>query len=360
MKLIPFVTALIVAAVLYLAVMERDLFVAAQTATEETAQETPARAADAPVSVVVQRSRARSVASGLVLRGRSEAARRVDVRAETSGLVVSAPLMRGAQVRAGEVMCELDPGTTEAQLEEARARLAEAETNNRASESLKERGFTTETAAIGRATQLASAQAAVARAETALEKLRISAPFDGLLETDTAELGSLLQPGSPCATLISLDPMKFVGFVPEKDIGRIALGAQAGARLVSGAEARGFVTFISRSADTLTRTFRIEVTVPNADYVIPDGMTAEILIALQGKPAHLLPESVLTLDDDGRLGVRAAQDGVARFYPAELLRDSLDGVFLAGLPDKLDVIVIGQDYVTDGRPVTVTYREVLQ
>ena len=48
--------------------------------------------------------------------------------------------------------------------------------------------------------------------------MRGFAPFAGLLETDTAELGALLQTGSPCATIIQLDPIKFVGFVPEAEL----------------------------------------------------------------------------------------------------------------------------------------------
>nr|WP_276612525.1 HlyD family efflux transporter periplasmic adaptor subunit [Pseudorhodobacter turbinis] len=91
--------------------------------------------------------------------------------------------------------------------------------------------------------------------------MTLSAPFDGLLETDTAELGALLQPGSSCATVIQLDPIKMVGFLAETDVDKVSVGAMAQARLASGREAVGRVTFLSRSADPLTRTFRVEVTV---------------------------------------------------------------------------------------------------
>ncbi len=61
----------------------------------------------------------------------------------------------------------------------------------------------------------------------------------------------------------------------------------------------------------------------NADLSIRDGQTAEMMIATEGTPAHLLPASALTLDDDGRLGLRIvdadsraairAGDGAARY-----------------------------------------------
>lgn len=206
-----------------------------------------------------------------------------------------------------------------------------------------------------------AAEAAIASAEKEIERLKIHAPFAGLLETDTAELGALMQPGSACATVIQLNPVKIVGYVAESDVARVDHGAQAGARLVSGREVAGKVTFVSRSADPLTRTFRVEILVDNEDLSIRDGQTAEIAIAAEGAPAHLLAQSSLTLDDDGRLGVRSvsAEETVA-FLPVTLLRDTREGVWVTGLPDTVDVITLGQEYVTDGVPVAPSFEEIIQ
>lgn len=206
-----------------------------------------------------------------------------------------------------------------------------------------------------------SAEAAVAAAEKEIERLQIHAPFAGLLETDTAELGALLQPGGNCATVIQLDPIRIVGFVPETDIARVQLGARAAARLVDDREVFGTVSFVSRSADPVTRTFRVELTVDNADLALRDGQTAEIAIEAEGAEAHLLPQTALTLDDDGRIGVRTvATDSSALFMPVSILRDTRDGIWVAGLPTQADVIVVGQEYVIDGVPVAPTFEEVLQ
>jgi multidrug efflux system membrane fusion protein len=59
----------------------------------------------------------------------------------------------------------------------------------------------------------------------------------------------------------------------------------------------------------------------------------------------------LTLDDDGRIGVRVAESGVARFYPITIIREEVDGVWVGGLPDSASVIVVGQEFVRDGRAV---------
>jgi len=356
------------------------------------------------VKVVVEKSRVQNIDSAVLLRGQTAAARQVEVRAETSAVVINEPLRKGAQIDAGQEMCVLDAGTRGAAQDETRARLAEAESrvpeaesrvqeakarldeaqiNQNASARLKEGGFASTSRLASADAAVAAAQAGVVSAQSGLraarsgieaataaaagaaaeiDRLTIKAPFSGLLESDTAELGSLLQPGALCGTIIQLDPVKLVGFVPETEINRVKVGAQAGARLAAGGEqVRGKVTFLSRSADPQTRTFRVEINVPNADLSIRDGQTAEILIASEGAEAHLIPQSSLTLNDEGTLGVRTVDtDAIVDFVPVELVRDTPEGVWVTGLPEIADVIVIGQEYVIKGVQVAPTYRELSQ
>ncbi len=360
MRIVQILTALLVAMFIYAIIMEREALLAFAGATPEKSE--PDEIVITPeinpaVSVVAMHSVAQPVQSGLLLRGQTEAARRVDMRSETSGRVVSEPLRRGTSVEAGQILCQLDPGTLESQLAEAKARQTEAESNANVATQLAERGFGAENSAISATASLEAAKARVLSVERMMDQLVIHAPFAGILESDTTEIGSLLQPGGLCATVIALDKIKLVGYVPEMDVIALEVGQRAGARLISGRQVVGQVTFISRSADPLTRTFRLEVTVDNADQSISDGQTAEIVIETAGEIAHLLPQHVLTLDNDGTLGVRIAVDGVARFVPVKIIRDALDGFWLSGLPDAVDVIVVGQEYVTDGRVITVTMQD---
>ncbi|NDR54951.1 efflux RND transporter periplasmic adaptor subunit [Aliiruegeria sabulilitoris] len=418
MKWFSFLIAAIVAGVVYMLIMERDAVfefagietgrpaapAAAPDATSDVA-ETIENTDDGPkrVSIVAMASTAQVIDSAVILRGRTEATRQVVVAAETSGPIVSEPLRKGTMVEAGDLLCEIDPGPRIAQLSEAKALLAsakagppvararvieaeallaEAEINNRAATKLIEGGFASETrvastqAAVSAAkanvesahsgleaatSNVEAAAAAVALAEKEMERVTLKAPFAGLLETDTAELGALMQPGASCATIIQLHPMKLVGFVPETQVDKVTVGAPAGARLVSGAEVSGAVTFLSRSADPQTRTFRVEIEVPNTDLRIRDGQTADIAISATGETAHLLPASALTLDDAGVLGLRIVEQSdtgpVAAFVPVRFLRDTPEGVYVAGLPTDIDVIVVGQEYVTDGVPLKVSYQE---
>jgi multidrug efflux system membrane fusion protein len=406
MRLIPLLAALVVSVSLYAIVFERDRLLAFAGATTDAPAPASSVTLDAPppspqgVGVVAVRSEAQAIDSAVLLRGQTAAARDVTVAAETSGLVISEPLPKGSFVNEGDTLCTLDPGTREATLAEARARLSEAqgrvpeaeagvieaearvreaEINLNAARALSQDGFASETrvvsaqAAMESATAgvqrarsavssalagIESAQAAVASAEREIDRLVITAPFEGLLETDTAELGSLMQPGAPCATIIQLDPIRLVGFVPEADVGRVTVGAMAGGRLSGSQEVVGEVTFLSRSADPVTRTFRVEVTVPNPDLKISDGQTAEIIVAADGQSAHLVAQSALTLNDDGMLGLRTVgPDMTAQFMPVTLLRDTAEGVWVSGLPDVVDIITVGQEFVVDGVQIVPTYQE---
>ena len=169
---------------------------------------------------------------------------------------------------------------------------------------------------------------------------------------------SLMASGGLCATVIRLDPMLIVGFAAESQVDRLAEGALAGARLSNGMQVTGRVTFLARSADAATRTFRVEVTVPNTDLAIRDGLSADMLVAATATRGHLVPGSALTLNDDGTLGLRLVDDTDHTFFqPVTVLRDAPQGFWVSGLPTVADVIVVGQEYVTDGIAVRVTRRE---
>lgn len=313
-----------------------------------------------PVSVMVLETEEETTTGTLTLRGRTEANRTVDVAAEITGIIVSQPLRRGTQVAEGQVLCELSPGTRQAQLQQAEADLARAQADFTAAERLTERGFVAETTRMARSAELEAAEAALDLVRLDITKLKITAPFAGLLETDTAELGARLAPGDVCATVIDLATVKVTGFVGEQSVDAVSQGATAVARLINGQTAEGEITFVSRMADEDTRTYLVEVTLANDEQRLRDGMTAELLIDLPPQRAHLVPQSALTLDDQGRLGLRIAEKTEARFVPVRPLRDERGGVWVEGLPAKATIIVVGQEFVRDGRkirPVLITWND---
>jgi multidrug efflux system membrane fusion protein len=336
------------------------------------------------VSVLVQKSNEQEVTNGILLRGQTEAFKSVQVKAETSGSVISQPIRKGTFVKNGELLCELEVGTKSDVLSEAKVALAlsldeldasihQYELRVQAAErqkSLLKRGVGTEAAveaaelsassaetqSLSKRQAVANVEARINRATTELNNTKIIAPFDGLLESDTAEYGDFMQTGAPCGTLLALNPIKLIGYATETQVSKIEVNTTAGARLISGDTVSGTVSFISRSADPTTRTFLVETTVPNENYEIREGSTADIYISLSGAKGHLLPQSSLTLNSSGVLGVRIALNDKAKFIPINIIRDAEEGVWVTGLPDTVDVIIVGQEYVTDNSNIKVSYK----
>ncbi|MBK0397816.1 efflux RND transporter periplasmic adaptor subunit [Limibaculum sp. M0105] len=336
---------------------------ATATAEQATTRAGSPASADAPspgapspgaVPVMIMEISAEPTIDRITLRGRTEANRNVVVRAETPGRVISEPLRAGTRVDDGTLLCRLEPGARQAQVAEAEAALAEAQVEADAATQLSQKGFTAETTRVARLAALQRAEAALDLVRLDIARLEIRAPFAGILESDTAEFGARLGIGDACATVIDLSEVKVTGYVSEQDVDRLSVGQPVTVRLISGAVHEGAIGFIGSMADESTRTYRVEARLPNADGSIRDGMTAEIGVELPAERAHRIPQAALTLDDEGRLGVRLADDSTARFLPVRIVREDTGGVWVTGLPETARVIVVGQEFVRDGRPILST------
>src|SRR5690606_9495191 len=112
--------------------------------------------------------------------------------------------------------------------------------------------------------------------------------------------------------------------------------------------------FVSKSADMITRTFRVEVLVPNKDHSLRDGLSANVRLPVASTSAHLLTPSTLVLGGNGALGVRTVDtNSHVQFNPVTVIGEDMDGVWVTGLPGEADVITVGQEFVEDGAEVRV-------
>lgn len=288
----------------------------------------------------------------LDVRGRTQAKARVHLKAETPGLVEAMPVYRGDRVTKGDLVCQIENGARDAALLEAQALLEQARLDHDAAVRLEGKGYTAETRVRALRAQLDAAHAAVARAELDIARTQIRAPFDGVIEMDDAEIGDYLNLGTTCITLVALDPLLVVGQVSERDVAKLETGMEGNVKLVTGEELPGIINFISPSAEERTRTFRVELQVENPDYAIRDNITADINIELNPAKAHLFTPAILTLNDAGQIGVKAVSpDNIVNFVPVALLGDTNEGVWVAGLPDPVTLVTVGQEYVIDGQEI---------
>jgi multidrug efflux system membrane fusion protein len=290
----------------------------------------------------------------ITLRGRTQATRSVVVRSETAGVVAQTPILQGTTVARGTVLCRLAVDARQAALDQTKAMMKSRQLQMQASANLAERGFRSQTQVLSDQANLDQASAAVRQAEVALAQVNIRAPFAGVFDHRDAEIGAYLAPGQSCGTMLELDPLLIVGDIPETETGKVKVGALATAKLVSGEVISGRVRFVGKDADPATRTYRIEIAAPNHGAMVRSGLSAEILLDAGVGPAHLVPTAALVLDAGGHQGVRYVQpDGSVAFSPVEVLEESPQGIWVSGLHGALQIITVGQAYVSEGQKVRV-------
>ena len=285
--------------------------------------------------------------------GRTEASRTVKLRAETAGQVIELLKYRGDTVVKGDVIARLRLGDRGAKLTEAKAVLRQREIEYEAAQKLHEKGFRSTTDQAASEARLDAARAVVEQMQIDVARTTLQAPFGGIVGEGHVELGDFVRVGDVAATIVDLDPVLAVGSVSERQIGALQKTGSASVTLIDGSTHTGTIRFISPLADPQTRTYRVELEIGNSDFRIRDGITAKIRFPLGVTRAHLVSPSVLTLNDDGEVGVRTVDENDnVRFKTVNILADETRGVWIGGLPERVRLIVVGQEFVGEGERVT--------
>lgn len=185
-----------------------------------------------------------------------------------------------------------------------------------------------------------------------LNRTEVKAPFSGYIES-IVKPGNFLDRGQICATIIDLDPIKFVAEVPEIQVSKVNIGQEAIIELITDQRVNGNLTFVSKSASPKTKTFKIESEIVNSSGSIKDGVTATMTIRTDPVLAHKISPSILVLDDLGRIGVKVINsNNVVEFSEVQIIEDLEEGLWISGLPDSVEIIVQGQGFVEDGQIIT--------
>jgi multidrug efflux system membrane fusion protein len=315
--------------------------------TNDTETKKPFRVAVTEVSVVPH-------ARKLVLSGRTEADRKVMVAARGGGVITELKVRRGSRVKKDDVIAVLSDEAREAQVLQARALYTQRKTELDAKRKLIDTGALPRLELVNLEAQFKAAEAGLAAADAERDRGVVRAPWDGLVTEVPVEVGqaAFSFSGREIAQLITLDPMLAVVEVAERKLGGIHVGGTAEIRLVTGQTATGRIRFVASMASPQTRTYRVEVEVPNAAGTIPDGITAEVALPMTAEPAARVPRSALTFSSAGDLGVRTVRDnGRVAFVPVGIVEDEQSHMWVSGLADGAQLITQGQDFVSEGQIV---------
>jgi multidrug efflux system membrane fusion protein len=326
--------------------------------TTETA--TPGRSMIQKVRVRVPE--VKRIIQEIVLNGRTEPARAVTLRSEVEGRVIAIAAKKGNVVRKGGIILLLDERDREARLAEALALLEQRELEYDGIKKLQKNNLLSKIQLAQGASQLAASRAQIERIKLEIRNTRVIAPFDGILDRLPVEVGSYLKIGDEVGRLLEQDPVIFVGYVSQLERQRLVMGDVGVARLVTGMVVEGELRYIASEADPITRTFRVELQIPNPDGSLVSGITAEISIPVRHVSAFQLSPALLSLNNSDQLGVKIVNDqNRVEFLPIEVVKSTADGLWISGLPKGIRIITVGQGFVRAGDEViAIDEREIIE
>ena len=298
----------------------------------------------------------------LTLTGQTAAERIVALSAQTRGRVETVEVREGDFVDTGDLIATLAPDDRMERLERARSSVRLREIEYEAASRLAESGWQSEAAEAEALAQLDLARSDLAAIRLDIERTRIKAPISGILEELDIEEGAVVHTGAAADTIgriVDLDPITVVGFVSETRVASLETGIRGMVTLATGETVTGVVRYIARTADEQTRTYRIELDIPNPQHTIRAGMTTLVKLPLATVPSHFLSPSILSLDDSGTLGVKIiSEEMTVRFLPVTIISAEAEGYHVAGLPEQVTLITVGHEFVTDGEAVIPVHADV--
>ena len=187
--------------------------------------------------------------------------------------------------------------------------------------------------------------------ESEFKKIALYAPFDGILLDNHKIAGELVMPGERVYELIDLSSLEIYGYINENEILNISTKNEVDVTIL-GEKVQGFIDYVSPISDPETKTFEIVVKVKNKDLRYKDGLSSMISINKGEVLAHKISPSILALGEEGQLGVKVITKGnEVEFKDITIIEDTSEYMLVTGLSEKEKIIIVGQQYVSNGEKV---------
>lgn len=311
----------------------------------------------------------------ITLPGRLEAYSRAPIYARVSGYLKDWKVDIGAQVKAGELLAEIDAPDLDQQLLQARADLANAEAAAKLSaatlkrrQTLLNSNFVSLQEIDERTADLSSKQAQVKAMQANVDRLqalagykRVEAPFDGIVTERNTDVGALITGGGgsgPAMFVVSdVKKLRVYVNVPQSYLAAIHVGSQAEISVPEypGRTFPAVVETSSQSVDAASGTTRMQLSFDNSKGELRPGGYADVSLKLSGDSQPLsIPASALVFDNKGlRVATVDGSDQVL-FKTVTIARDLGREIEIAtGLAADDRIIVTPLDGVVDGDKVRI-------
>jgi len=279
--------------------------------------------------------------------------RDVVLSAGNGGQVEKVHVRRGEAVRKGQSIASVDVSLFAAQVDQAEAQAAQAQAALERQQAL---GDMSSPAALQAAqTNATVAEAGARQARARLARAAVTAPFAGVVADIDVEVGAHLPPGGPVARVVQLDPVRVNLSVADRDV--VGLHEEMEVTVQTnaiGGVHRGVITHVGPAADLRTRSFPVEVTVPNPDRLLLPGMIAQVSLSRDiATDVVVIPQEWIVTTREEQ-GVFLHRDGTAHWQAVVLGEVAGDQVVIAsGLSHGDQLVVTGHRDLKDGESLLV-------
>lgn len=322
--------------------------------------------AGGPASVEVTRVKTARLQDDAQAVGSLRSRQSVTLKPETAGRVSRIAFADGARVRRGQLLVQLDDTLQRAELSQAQAQLSIARANLKRNEELLAQNFVAARVVDESRATLQVAEAQVALADARLQRMRITAPFDGTLGLRSINLGQYVKDGDDLVNLEDTSKLTVDFRLPERYQNQLAPGQNVQVQLdaLPGKQYEARVLAVDPLLDANGRSISVRAEMPatQGDGLRP-GMFARVLIVFSvNDRALVVPEEALVpqggrqyvyvLDEQGQGDARKR---VSRRVEVELgVRRGADAQITKGLKEGDTVVVAGQQRLQrDGTVVRV-------
>jgi membrane fusion protein (multidrug efflux system) len=309
-----------------------------------------------PVPVEVVQLAPQRVVEELQAVGTMRANQSVVLRPEVTGRVAAIGFRDGQYVKKGQLLVGLDAALNEAEVAQARAELALANANLKRTADLASKNFVSSSAQDTAESNVTVLEARLQLAQARLAKMRIVAPFDGVVGLRAISIGDVVKDGTDLVNVEDIGRLKVDFRLPERTFTQLKVGqaVEVTTDAVPGALYKGRVDAINPRIESGGRSLEVRAELPNTDGKLRPGMFARVRVIVGDRAeALLVPEEAIVPQGDNFFVFRVVDDKAQR-VPVKL------GVRRDGQVELLDNVKPGDRVVTagmrvqrDGQPVRV-------